>query len=252
MIYWGRVAAGLFIRGGQFLPYPPLDDMPIPSSVEPVNPHGIGPKWLNILSRFAHDIMAFNPSSNHLRDVGTHTTGHLPPTDEAAALKNKATFQLGRAVVGVAFHRIAQWMTLDAQQLAHYPQSVADVDNWKVWQDGEIPVAEGEIPFPNMGDMMAMICGDEVREVAGLCVGAWVYLLNERIDASTYDSNMNSGGEIRLPNPEYRPWRPYKYLHRVNGTRSERLDEWAEIMGWFTEAHDHYLESVSPSVEHIT
>ena len=114
-------------------------------------------------------------------------------------------------------HRVEQWLEFNAQRLAQYPGAVPDAENWKIWQDGTIPVAEDEIPIPNMGDMMAYICGDEVKEVEGLCVGAWVYLLNERIDASTYDSNMNSGGEI---------------------------------MGWFRDAHDHYLASVSPSVEH--
>ena len=250
LVYWGQASRLNIIRSGEYLPYPPLDGISIPSSPEPVNPYGVGPKWQDILSRFAHDVMAFNPASNHLRDVSTHASGHLPPTDAAAMLKNKATYQLGRAVVGVAFHRIEKWMTLNALQLAQYPQTVTDSQNWKVWLEGEIPVNEGEIPFPNMGDMMAMICGDEVKDVAGLCVGAWVYLLNERIDASTYDSNMNSGGEIRLPNSEWDIWRPYKYLHRVNGTPSERSDEWAEIMGWFTQAHNHYLTSVAPAINH--
>ena len=231
-------------------PYPPLDGIAIPSSPVPVNQFAHGPTWRNILSRFAHDVMAFNPSSNHLRDVGTHDTGHLPPTDAAAQLKNKSTYQLGRAAIGVAFHRIEKWMTFDAERLALYPTAVPDAENWKIWQDGEIPVAEDEIPIPNMGDMMAMICGDEVKEVAGLCVGAWVYLLNERIDASSYDSNMNRGGEIRLPNPAFHPWSPNRYLHRVTGSRSQKADQWAEIMEWFREAHDHYLASVAPSIEH--
>ena len=196
-------------------------------------------------------MITFNSDSNHLRDEGTHTTGHLPPTDAAAQLKNKATYQLGRAVVGVAFHRVQKWMTLDAQRLALYPSAVPDAENWKIWQEGVIPVAEDEIQIPNMGDMIANICGDEVKEIAGLCVGAWVYLLNERIDASSYDSNMNSGGEIRLPNPAFRPWRPHSYLHRVTGSRSQKADQWAEIMGWFREAHDHYLASVAPAIEHV-
>ena len=89
-----------------------------------------------------------------------------------------------------------------------------------------------------------------MKEIAGMCVGAWVYTLNDRIDASTYDSILNSTGEIRLPNPVWDLWRPWKFLHRVTGTRSQRLDRWAEIMGWFREAHDHYLASVAPAVEH--
>ena len=251
LIYWGNASySEAPLTRGEYLPYPPFDGIPIRSSVDPVNQFAVGPKWQNILSRFAHDVMAFNPSSNHLRDPGTHKTGHLPPTDAAAMLKNKATYQLGRAVVGVAFHRVSKWLGFDAQQLAQYPALVPDKENWKIWQDGTIPVAEDEIQIPNMGDMMAFICGDEVKEIAGLCVGAWVYLLNERIDASSYDSNMNSGGEIRLPDATWDLWRPHTYLHRVTGTRSEKLDQWSEIMGWFTDAHDHYLESVSPSVEH--
>ena len=258
-LYWGADydEHGVYVPGlvdrmgiGEYLPYPPADGIQINSSPDPVNQVPHGTKWLDILSRFAHDVMAFNPSSNHLRDGSTHASGHLPPTDAAAMLKNKATYQLGRAVVGVAFHRISEWMKLDAERLAQYPVTVSDGQNWKVWLEGAIPVATGEIPHPNMSDMMAMICGDQVKEVAGLCVGAWVYLLNERISASDYDTNMNNGGEIRLPNAEWDQWRPYKYLHRVSGTRSERLDQWAEIMGWFRDAHDHYLESVSPSIEH--
>ena len=258
-IYWGSShdengvvspVIGRNLRTGSYLHYAPTDGTPLDGSLDPVNQFAIGPKWKDILSRFAHDVMAFNPSSNHLRDGSTHASGHLPPTDAAAMLKNKATYQLGRAVVGVAFHRISEWMKLDAERLAQYPVTVSDGQNWKVWLDGAIPVATGEIPHPNMSDMMAMICGDQVKEVAGLCVGAWVYLLNERISASDYDTNMNNGGEIRLPNAEWDQWRPYKYLHRVSGTRSERLDQWAEIMGWFRDAHDHYLESVSPSIEH--
>ena len=258
-LYWGSSydENGIFIPNaadsvirGDYLPYPPADGISINSSPEPVNQLAIGPKWRDILSRFAHDVMAFNPNSNHLRDGSTHASGHLPPTDAAAMLKNKATYQLGRAVVGVAFHRVSQWMELDAERLAQYPATISDGQNWLIWQDGEIPVAEGEIPHPNMSDMMAMICGDQVKEVAGLCVGAWVYLLNERIAASDYDTNMNNGGEIRLPQAEWDTWRPYKYLHRVNGSRSERLDQWAEIMGWFRDAHDHYLASVAPAIEH--
>ena len=250
LVYWGS-DWGISLNATHYLPYPPLDGIPTVSSPDPVNPLPHGKKWRDILSRFAHDVVTFNPASNHLRDEGTHTTGHLPPTDAASQLKNKATYQLGRAVVGVAFHRVERWMALDAQRLAQYPASVPDDRNWKVWQDGEIPVAEDEIPIPNMGDMMASICGDEVKEVAGLCVGAWVYLLNERIDASSYDSNMNSGGEIRLPDPAFRPWRPNRYLHRVTGSRSQKADQWAEIMGWFRDAHDHYLASVAPSTEHV-
>ena len=250
-IFWGTASGAVTpMTRGEYLPYAPLDGVPVRSSVEPVNQFAIGPKWKNILSRFAHDVMAFNPSSNHLRDPGTHKTGHLPPTDAAAMLKNKATYQLGRAVVGVAFHRVSKWLEMDAQKLAQYPALVPDKENWKIWQDGTIPVDEDEVPIPNMGDMMAAICGDAVKEITGLCIGAWVYLLNERIDASTYDSNMNSGGEIRLPDPIWDLWRPQLYLHRVTGSRSEKLDQWSEIMGWFTDAHDHYLESVSPSVEH--
>ena len=257
-VYWGSGwqpngdtwPHDLHVTRGEYLPYPPADGIPIASSPEPVNQFAVGPKWRNVLSRFAHDVMAFNPQSNHLRDPGTHTTGHLPPTDAASDLKNKATYQLGRAVTGIAFHRVEQWMEFDAQRLAQYPAAVPDAENWLIWQDGTIPVAEDEIPIPNMSTMMAAICGDAVKEIAGLCVGAWVYLLNERIDASTYDSNMNSGGEIRLPDPAWDLWRPQLYLHRVTGTRSERSDQWAEIMGWFAAAHDHYLNSVAPSVDH--
>ena len=250
-IFWGTASGSVTpLTRGEYLQYAPTDGIPTRSLVEPVNQFAIGPKWQNILSRFAHDVMAFNPSSNHLRDNSTHKTGHLPPTDAAAMLKNKATYQLGRAVVGVAFHRVSKWLEMDAQKLAQYPALVSDKENWKIWLDGTIPVAEDEIPIPNMGDMMAAICGDEVKEITGLCVGAWVYLLNERINASDYDTNMNSGGEIRLPDATWDQWRPHTYLHRVTGSRSEKLDQWSEIMGWFTDAHDHYLESVSPSVEH--
>ena len=253
MLFWGvSVLGGARIQHGEYLPYPPLDGVRIPTSPDPVNQFAVGLKWRDTLSRFAQDVMAFNPKSNHLRDSGTYDTGHLPPTDAAAMLKNKATYQLGRAVVGVAFHRVEKWLSFDAQRLAQYPAAVPDSENWKIWQDGVIPVAEDEIPIPNMGDMMAYICGNKVKEIEGLCVGAWVYLLNERIDASSYDSNMNGGGEIRLPDPAFRPWRPTRYLHRVIGTRSQKSDQWAEIMGWFKDAHDHYLESASPTVEHIT
>ena len=250
MIYWGVETSTVDIRTGRYLPYAPINNVQIPTSVDPVNPLPHGRKWQNIISRFAHDVMTFNPKSNHLRDAGTHTTGHLPPTDAAAMLKNKATYQLGRAVIGVAFNRVGRWMAFDAQRLAQYPTSVPDAENWKLWLDGVIPASETETPIPNMGDMMAAICGDEVKSVAGLCVGAWVYLLNERIDASSYDSNMNSGGEIRLPDPTWTDWRPHRYLHRVTGTRSEKLDQWSDIMGWFTEAHDHYLVNVAKSTEH--
>ena len=249
MIYWG-LSGPTRVRNGEYLPYPSHDGVPGHSQEEPVNQIPNGNKWLNIISRFAHDVMAFNPQSNHLRDSGTHTTGHLPPTDAAAMLKNKATYQLGRAVVGVAFHRVEKWMTFDPERLALYPTAVPDKENWLLWLEGAIPAAENEIPIPNMGDMMAMICGDEIKSVSGLCVGAWVYLLNERIDASSYDSNMNSGGEVRLPDPVWDLWRPDRYLHRVTGTRSERSDQWDEIMGWFRDAHDHYLTSVSPAIEH--
>ena len=250
MIYWGVASLDSPIWGGHYLPYAPLDGVAIPSSPDPVNALPDGRTWRNLLSRFAHDLMSFNPQSNHLRDAGTHTTGHLPPTDAAAQLKNKATYQLGRAVIGVAFHRVGRWMTLDAQRLAQYPASVPDAENWKIWRDGTIPVALTEIPIPNMGDMMAALCGDEIKHEAGLCVGAWVYLLNERIDASSYDANMNSGGEIRLPDPAWDLWRPRLFLHRVTGTRSEKADQWSDIMGWFTAAHDHYLTSVAPTTVH--
>ena len=249
MVFWGKAMESSTVSSG-YLPYPPINGLAIQSTTDPVNPWGIGPKWRDILSRFAHDLMAFNPASNHLRDSDTYATGHLPPTDAASALKNKATYQLGRAVVGVADHRIEQWMGLDAQRLAQYPASVPDADNWRIWQEGEIPADEGEIPIPNMNDMMSMLCGDEVKEVAGLCIGAWVYRLNDRIDASSFDSNMNSGGEIRLPDPAFHPWRPSRYLHRVTGSRSQKADQWAEIMQWFTAAHDHYLTSVVPPIEH--
>ena len=49
------------IDRGHYLPYPPADGVPINSSLDPVNQHVIGPKWKDILSRFAHDVMAFNP-----------------------------------------------------------------------------------------------------------------------------------------------------------------------------------------------
>ena len=252
-IFWGAYSGSVTpVRRDEYLPYAPTDGVPLPSSSDHVNQFAIGPKWKNILSRFAHDVMAFNPSSNHLRDNSTHKTGHLPPTDAAAMLKNKATYQLGRAVVGVAFHRVSRWLGFDAQKLAQYPALVPDKENWKIWLDGTIPVAEDEVPIPNMGDMMAAICGDEVKKITGLCVGAWVYLLNERINASDYDTNMNSGGEIRLPDATWDQWRPHTYLHRVTGSRSEKLDQWSEIMGWFTDAHDHYLESVSPSIVHTS
>ena len=258
-IYWGSAwdpatenvwAHNAHVTVGEYLPYPPFDGIPIASSPDPVNQFAIGPKWQNVLSRFAHDVIAFNPAASHLRDVGTHTTGHLPPSDAAAALKNKATFQLSRAVIGVAFHRVEKWLSFDAEMLARYPTTVPDSQNWLIWQDGTIPVAEDEIPIPNMNEMMAMLCGDEVKELAGMCVGAWVYTLSDRIDASSYDSNMNSGGEIRLPNPVWDLWRPDRYLHRVTGSRSEKSDQWAEIMGWFRDAHDHYLASVAPASEH--
>ena len=250
MLFWGPTSGGNRPARGEYLPYPPLVGDRPPSSVDPINQYARGPTWRNILSGFAHDIMAFNPRSNHLRDAGTHETGHQPPDDAATTLKNKVTYQLGRAVIGVAFHRISQWMEFDAYQLAVAPGTVPDSRNWKIWETGTIPVAEDEIPIPNMGDMMAMLCGDDVKEVAGFCVGAWVYLLNERVDGSSYNSNLNSGGEIRLPDPSWDTWRPNAYLHRVTGTRSERSDQWDEIMGWYRDAHDHYLESVAPSVEH--
>ena len=249
MIYWG-LSGPVRVRPGEYLPYPSHTGIPGHSQEEPVNQIPNGNKWLDIISRFAHDVMAFNPQSNHLRDSGTHATGHLPPSDAAAMLKNKATYQLSRAVVGVAFHRVEKWMTFDPARLALYPTAVPDKENWLLWLEGVIPVAEDEIPIPNMGDMMAMICGDEVKSVAGLCVGAWVYLLNERIDASSYNSNLNSGGEIRLPDPVWDLWRPDRFLHRVTGTRSERSDQWDEIMSWFRTAHDHYLTSVAPTISH--
>ena len=253
MIYWGVTGAqDSRLYNGHYLPYAPLNGVPIPSSLEPVNPLPYGRKWRNILSRFAHDVMTFNPKSNHLRDTETHQTGHLPPTDAATQLKNKATYQLSRAVVGIAFYRVEKWMTFDAQRLAKFPSAVPDNENWKIWLEGAIPATENEIPIPNMGDMMAALCGDDVKSVYGLCVGAWVYLLNGRIDASSYDSNMNNGGEIRLPDPIWDSWRPHMFLHRVTGTRSEKLDQWSDIMGWFTDAHNHYLTSIAPTVQHQT
>ena len=248
-VYWG-LSGPTRARIGEYLPYPSHTGIPGHSQTEPVNQLINGTKWLNVISRFAHDLMAFNPASNHLRTEGTHTTGHIPPTDAATQLKNKATYQLGRAVVGVAFERITKWMTFDPERLAMYPAAVPDKENWLLWLNGVIPATENEIPIPNIEDMMAMICGDDVKSVAGLCVGAWVYLLNERIDASSYNSNMNSGGEIRLPDPVWDLWRPDRYLHSVTGTRSERSDQWDEIMGWFRDAHDHYLTSVSPAIDH--
>ena len=251
LIYWSTFSGtDTPVVRGEYLPYPPLDGIPIRSSPVAVNQFSIGPKWLNILSRFAHDVMVFNPNSGHLRKAGTHMSGHLPPTDPGTLLKNQTTYQLGRAVSGIAFHRVEQWLALDAQRLAQYPASVPDDENWKIWQDGVIPVAPDEIQIPNMGEMMAWICGDAVKEIEGLCVGAWMYLLNGRINASDYDRNMNSGGEIRLPDPAWDVWRPTRYLHRVTGTESERDDQWGEIIGWFDAAHDHYLTSVAPSVEH--
>ena len=251
MVYWGKAFANVSIRGsGQFLPYPPDDGIPISTTLDPVNPYGIGPQWLNVLSRFAHDLMEFNPHTNHLRDSGTHATGHLPPSDAATQLKNKMTYQLGRAVVGVAWNRIKHWLTLDAEKLALFPATVTDRENWEIWQDGRIPNYSDEIPIPNLNAMMSMICGDDVTNVKGLCVGAWVYLLNHRIDASSFDANMNSSGEIRLPDMSRETWHPNLYLHRVTGTRSERSDQWDEIMGWFRDAHDHYLENVAPGIEH--
>ena len=212
LIYWGKSSASAIVRGGQYLPYAPLDGVTIPSSVLPVNPWGYAPKWQDILSRFAHDVMTFNPESGHLRDAGTFATGHLATTDAAAALKNKVTYQLGRAVIGVAYQRLEHWKVLDAEAATLHPETVDPIDDWKVWLDGAIPAAESEIPIPNMGDMMAMICGDEVREVKGLCVGAWVYQLNTRIGESSYNTNMNFGGEIRLPDTTRNTWYPHRYL----------------------------------------
>ena len=185
--------------------------------------------------------MEFNPHTNHLRDAGTHDRGHLPPSDAATQLKNKMTYQLGRAVVGVAWSRVQHWMTMDAEALALYPETVADRDNWEIWRDGRIPNYPDEIPIPNLNTMMSMICGDDVTNLRGLCVGAWVYLLNHRIDASSFDANMNHGGEIRLPDMSRDTWHPHLYLDRVTGTRSERSDQWDSIMTSFREAHDHYL-----------
>ena len=247
-VYWGA-NTGLHLNG-PYLPYPPLDGIAIDSVDDPVNPLPLGRKWRDILSRFAHDVMDFNPSSSHLRDAGTHMTGHLPPTDAAAMLKNQATYQLGRAVIGVAFHRVLQWMELDAEQLALDPTNVPDAENWETWQDGTIPVAEDEIPIPNMGDMMAAICGDAVKDVAGLCVGAWVYQLNNRIASSSYNTNMNFGGEVRLPDTTRYTWYPHLFLHRVTGTGSQRSDQWDDIMGWFRDAHDYYLTTVAPAIDH--
>ena len=239
----------LGLHPGQYLPYP-VNGIPVIAQPEPVNPYGIGPKWLNVISRFAHDLMEFNPHTNHLRNSGTHDSGHLPPSDAATQLKNKMTYQLGRAVVGVAWNRVKHWMTLDAEKLALQPGMVTDRESWTIWRDGRIPNHPDEIPIPNMNQMMTAICGDDVTNVQGLCIGEWVYLLNHRIDASSYDANMNSGGEIRLPDMSRETWHPNLYLHRVTGTRSERSDQWDEIMGWFRNAHDHYLENVAPGIEH--
>ena len=63
LIYWSTFASSVTpVRRGEYLPYPPLDGIPIRSVPDPVNQFAIGPKWKNILSRFAHDVMAFNPS----------------------------------------------------------------------------------------------------------------------------------------------------------------------------------------------
>ena len=249
-IYWGETLHGINVRYGRYLPYPPLNGVPIPTLEEPVNPYGIGPKWLNILSRFAHDLLEFNPHSNHLRDTGTHQTGHSPPNDAATQLANKVTYQLGRAVVGVAYNRVKGWMRMDAEKLALNPSLVSDIDNWEIWRDGRIPNHPNEIPIPNLNSMMQMICGDAVTEVAGLCVGAWVYQLNTRIASSSYNTNLNSSGEIRLPDTSSTTWYPNLFLHRVTGTNSQQSDQWDEIMSWFREAHDHYLENVAPAIEH--
>ena len=252
LVYWGfRWTLNSYTSSGEYLPYPPHDGIPIHSTVEPVNQIPNGTKWRNILSKFAHDIIRFNPAASHLRAPETHATGHETPNDATAALQNKVTYQLGRAAIGTAFHRVGRWMALDAERLGIAPPgTVPDAESWKVWLDGSIPVAEDEIPIPSIADMMALLCGDSVREVGGLCVGDWVYRLNDLIDASSYDSNMNRGGEIRLPDPAFRPWRPTRYLHRVRGSPSQKADQWAEIMEWFREAHDHYLASVAPSIEH--
>ena len=249
-VYWGSSSGTHRLKIGEYLPYPSNSGIPNSSQVEPVNQIPNGNKWLNVLSRFAHDLLLFNPDSNHLRKAGTHTTGHLPPTDAATMLKNKVTYQLGRAAIGVAFHRVEKWMTFDPELLAFNPTLVSDAENWLNWLSGTIPVAEDEIAIPNIGDMMALLCGDEVKTTAGVCVGAWVYRLNDRIDGSSYDSNLNGGGEIRLPDPAWADWRPHTFLHRVTGTRSQRSDQWDEIMGWFRDAHDHYLTSVAPAIEH--
>ena len=250
LIYWGKSSAQQPLRG-IYLPYPPLDGSQVDSLSTPVNPIPYVRQWRDVLSRFAHDVMEFNPRSNHLRDEGTHTTGHLPPTDAAADLKNKTTYQLSRAVIGVALQRIEKFATLDAEKLAYYPETVPDAENWKLWLEGVIPAVGNDIPIPNMKDMMAYICGEKIREIKGICVGAWVYLLNDRIDASSYNSNMNTGGEIRLPEPSADVWRPSRFLHNVTGSRTQRSDQWDEIMASFRKAHDHYLTSVAPSTEHV-
>ena len=255
MYLYCRVSLGdaggppIWLNSDHYMPYVGADRAPVGSTPDHVNQFVHGPKWLNILSRFAHDVMKFNPKSNHLREPGTHDTGHLPPTGAAAALKNEVTYQISRAIIGVSFHRVSEWMTMDAEKLVQYPNQVPDIKNWTIWQEGEIPVPEG-IPIPNLGDLMAILCGDQVKKVGGLCVGAWVYQLNARIGESSYHTNLKFGGEIRLPDMTRHTWYPHLYLHRVTGTGSQRSDQWDEIIGWFRDAHDHYLASVAPAIEH--
>ena len=250
-VSWGPPTEEILVgtHRGLYLPYP-VGGIAVPGQIEPVNQYGISHKWLTVLSRFAHDLVEFNPSANHLRRAGTHLTGHAPPEDAAAQLANQVTYQLGRAVIGVAWHRIQHWLTLDAEQLAFHPELVPDIDNWQIWQSGTIPDEPDEIPIPNLDTMMSRLCGDAVTEVKGMCVGAWVYQLNAHIGSSSYNTNMNAGGEIRLPDTTRNTWYPQLFLHSIAGTGSERSDQWDEVMSWYREAHDHYLENIAPGIEH--
>ena len=120
---------------GYYLPYPPLDGIPINASLEPVNQVPYQREFLKHCCTFAHEILTdHTPHAPRLRTIDSWNVASDITLDVDSIEKNRVGMRYYRGVIGYFYDKVTRFaaMPRDTLRLGQFDENWRD--EWPVMQ----------------------------------------------------------------------------------------------------------------------
>ena len=150
VVFWGLVTQSAGTGRGSYLPYPPLDGIPITATRAPVNQVPYLREFLRHCCTFAHEILTdFHPHAPRLRHVDSWNVAPDIDLDVDSIERNRVGMRYYRGVIGYFFSRLSRFEAMpgDTLRLGQFDEN---------WRD-ELPILQA---------LDTYVCG-ECRDESG-------------------------------------------------------------------------------------